>query len=206
MKRRKARELVRKRGTRVPAVRVTIVMEGAVTEPEYLLTFGQHFLNQTVRLNLIGGAGDPRSVVERAIEERRMGRGGNSSARDAVWAMFDRDEHLRFSEAIDLAAANNIEVVISNPCFELWGIYHYRDYNAPIDRHQCQRVLQDLCPEYDRHKNKVFGNLEVIGKFYAVAVGRARASIHNREKEGAPGSNPCTNVHVLTEYVRGLVR
>ena len=40
---------------------------------------------------------------------------------DQVWAVFDRDEHPRFDEAIALCDGHGVLVGRSNPCFELWG-------------------------------------------------------------------------------------
>ena len=139
---RRTRRITRRAATRSPAACIVIVTEGASTEPAYLRTFGRIYGEPSaVRLDIIPAAGDPRAVVERAITELRKLRGNKLASRDTVWAMFDRDEHPRFDEARILARDNGISMAISNPCFELWGIFHYRDYDAPLDQHQCQRQL-----------------------------------------------------------------
>ena len=202
---RRTRSVGRRRPVRRPAVRIVVAMEGYSTEPAYLAAFNRIFGNESVRLELVRGVGDPRAVVERAIEElakSKCDRLGNS---DSAWAMFDRDVHVRFAEARDLARGNGIGLAVSDPCFELWGIFHYRDQDAPLDRHECQRMLEELCPGYERTGRKLFGDRQRIEQHYGDAVRRARQSLKNRSSEGNPGGNPSTTVHCLTEHLRRVV-
>ena len=117
--------------------------------------------------------------------------------------MFDRDDHPRFDEAKNMAHGNGIQLAISNPCFELWGIYHYQERNAPLDRYECQRKLGELCPGYSARtrKGKVFDDPGVIEKYYRDAVERAEDSLARREEEDNPEGNPSTTVHRLTEHI-----
>ena len=115
--------------------------------------------------------------------------------------MFDRDEHPRFDEAKNMAYGNGIRLAISNPCFELWGILHYQEYNAPLDRHECQRKLGELCPYYSNKKKKSFDDTKVIEDNYRNAVRRAENSLARREEEGDPEGNPSTTVYRLTEHI-----
>jgi len=73
-------------------------------------------------------------VVERAIEEQARSKGDSLGNDDSAWAMFDRDVHDRFAEAKNLAHGNGTGLAVSDPCFELTGILHYRDQDAPFDR------------------------------------------------------------------------
>ena len=201
----RARRVARRAGTRTPAARIVVVTEGASTEPTYLRVFGRLHGSQSVRVVPIGGAGDPRRVVERAIEESEKLRGDPLADRDSDWAMFDRDAHARFDEAKDLARGNSIPLAVSNPCFELWAVFHYRDHDAPIDRHACQQMLRELCPGYRRKGGKVFDDLGVIENDYPSAVERAERSLARREAEGAPEGNPSTTAHRLTEHILCVV-
>ncbi len=200
---RRTRRITRRAATRSLAARIVIVTEGGSTEPAYLRTFDRIYGEPSVvRLNIISAAGDPRAVVERAIEELRKLRGDKLASKDTVWAMFDRDEHPRFDEARILARDNGISMAISNPCFELWGIFHYRDYDAPLDRHECQRQLSQLCSTYVTNRGKLFDDLEIIRDQYSNAVQRAETSLVRRREEGTPGGNPSTTIHRLTENIR----
>ena len=196
------RRTSRSRGSRAPAARVVVVTEGELTEPEYLKVLNQVYGSQLLRLVPIGIGGDPRAVVERAIAERNKVRGDPLANSDTFWAMFDRDSHPRFDEAKDLARSNKISLAVSNPCFELWGILHYRDQDAPLDRNDCQRDLEKLCPGYGTGGDKVFDNKRVIEEGYECAVERAKLLHRRREEEGTPGGNPSTSVYRLTEHIR----
>lgn len=199
----RARPITRRASSRAPARRVVVVTEGAVTEPGYLRVFERLYGDRkSVRLKLIGGAGDPRAVVDCAVEESKKSKRDRLGARDSVWAMFERDEHPRFDEAKNKARGNGISLAISNPCFELWGIFHYREYDAPLHRHECQRMLGQLCSAYDRQRNKSFADSNVVKSNYRAAVERARNSLTHREEEGDPEGNPSTAVHELTECLR----
>ena len=200
---RRPRRIARRAATRAPARRVVVVMEGASTEPGYLRAFERLCGDQeSVKLDPISGVGDPQAIVDRAVEELKKSKRDRLAAHDSVWAMFDRDEHLRFDEAKNKARGNGISLAVSNPCFELWAIFHYQECDAPLHRHECQRMLGQLCPTYDRHRSKSFADPRVIASGYRDAVERARNSLKRREEEGAPGGNPSTTVHELTECLR----
>ena len=103
-----------------------------------------------------------------------------------------------------MAHGNGIQLAISNPCFELWGILHYQECDAPLDRHECQRKLGELCSSYSNKKGKIFDDPEVIESKYQDAVGRAENSLTRRREEGNPEGNPSTTVHHLTEHILSL--
>ena len=176
---------------------VIVVTEGEKTEPQYIKEFAR--IHQAPNVRVEGTGVDPQGVVEKAIAlKRSLGRG----ARTHIWAVFDRDEHLRFEEALQLAQRNGICVAVSNPCFELWAVFHYRDHAAPIDRHDCQRLLARLCEGYHAERGKLFNDTEVIRTNHDDAVLRGKRSLHDREEEGDPQGNPSTSMHVLMESIR----
>ena len=63
--------------------------------------------------------------------------------------MFDRDEHPRFRDAVELCKRHGVSVGRSDPCFELWLVLHEQEYDKPNDRHRMQALLRELLPEYD---------------------------------------------------------
>ena len=208
----RTRRVVRRPATRLPAARIVVATEGVLTEPEYLKVFSRIHGDRSVRVVPVGVGGNPRTVVERAIEELEKSQRDRLAGRDSVWAMFDRDSHERFDEARDLARGRGIRLAISNPCFELWGILHYQEQNAPLERRACQRKLGELCPRsrYNagarKGARKIFDNREAIEQRYSAAVARASLSVQRREEEGEPGGNPSTTVHLLTESIRCFER
>ncbi len=199
------RKLNRKPAVRTPAAKVVIVTEGIVTEPQYLRSFNRIHTSNSIRPTIRRIGGDPRTVVDKAVEEKKSLKGDTLAAQDTVWAMFDRDEHPRFAEAVDMARANHIQLATSNPCFEIWGIFHYQDFNAPVHRHDCQQNLASLCPGYGSKSGaKVFDDPAAIENGYEDAVVRAKNSLRRREDEGDSEGNPSTQVHLLTEHILKL--
>ncbi len=174
-----------------------VVTEGEKTEPRYIHEFLRIHRAANVRVEPTGF--EPKAVVERAIKLK-----GAATEDDAasVWAVFDKDEHPRFEQARQLAKQNDIRVAASNPCFELWAVFHYRDYAAPIDRHHCQRLLAQRCSGYRADRGKLFTDTDVIENQYGVAVERAKRALSDRELEGDPQGNPSTSMHLLMESIR----
>ena len=136
-----------------------------------------------------------RNVYRKCFEEDAAEENGN----------FTPVESLHFHIGAG-TRGNGIRLAISNPCFELWGILHYQDQNAPLERQECQRQLGNLCPDYNAGAGKVFDNPEAIGRLYSAAVERAALSVKRRQEEGDPGGNPSTTVHLLTELIRCFKR
>ena len=87
--------LKRRRAYRSPKVRITVICEGKVTEPDYFLSLAQH-CGALIDVQLIveRGAGVPKSIVDKAIALVPRNRARNSfEEKDQIWVVFDRDEH-----------------------------------------------------------------------------------------------------------------
>ena len=120
---------------------------------------------------------------------------------DQVWAVFDRDDHPRFDDAVRLCERNGVGVARSDPCFELWLILHERDYDRACTRRDVQRELASLRPEYDRGGAKT-PNCDELMRHVEEAERRAKAQLQRREREGAPHGNPSTTAGRLTRAIR----
>ena len=192
-----------------PATIIIVVTEGEKTEPQYLEMFKKIHVEPFVKrsvfdLRIVPDVGVPMTVVDRAVQELRAQR-PFSREEDSVWAMFDRDEHPKFEEAKNKARSKGVHLAVSNPCFEIWGIYHYRDWQGPMERHQCQNELEQLCPGYDKKYGKTFIDKDVIKEKCSDAIERAKKSLNSREKEGDPDGNPSTSVYFLIEAILSKV-
>ena len=120
---------------------------------------------------------------------------------DEVWAVFDRDEHPKFDEAVRLCESNGVGVARSNPCFELWLILHERDYSRPDDCHAMQRELEKLRPEYDKRRGKIPDCGDLVTRL-ELAEERGQVLVERRDEEGVPHGNPSTTVGMLTRAIR----
>ena len=117
-------------------------VEGKITEREYF----QCIKSRDVHLSFPRSAGlDPKSLVRNARDDMKKRRRRRSHGDfDELWCVFDVDEHERLAEALTDARTSGLDVVVSNPCFELWLVLHVSDQNAFVSRSQIQRQWERL--------------------------------------------------------------
>jgi hypothetical protein len=147
-------------------------------------------------------AGVPLSVVSKAIDLlSTIKRTTSFSRHDTVWAVFDRDEHPNFEEAINRATQSGVKIAFSNPCFELWLVLHCQDWDRPMDRHSMQRELRRLIPGYDPNGAKRV-EFNLLADNIPAAIDRARTMEQRRIDERMAHGNPVTTVFYLVEHIQ----
>ncbi len=202
----KTPSLARRKAQREPKLKLVVVCEGEKTEPKYLNDFTKDHNNPLLEIKIIPKGGVPVTLVKKAVQfkqelERQARRSKNSfDQRFQVWGLFDVDEHPNLPQAKDTARSNGVKLGISNPCFELWGLLHLRHYDAPIHRHDLQRLLEQLMPGYD-HKLSATFNYELIREYYDIAKKRAQQACQRRKEEDDSGGNPSTEVYMLLDLI-----
>ncbi len=131
-----------------------IVVEGEGTEIEYF----EGLRDQVLRRKIFEievhhpPVTDPVGLVHAAIDSKaarvNASKEGMAVIFDQVWVLVDRErQHCERREQIPrarrLAEANGIFVAVSNPCFELWLMLHYRDRPGPFrDGEHCRKMLK----------------------------------------------------------------
>ena len=193
------------RKSREPKRRFILFCEGENTEPQYFSALKQRHENALIDVEIVRGVGVPMTIAKKAIE---YGKSVNSKQKkdsfeenDQIWAIFDRDEHPKYSDAVSDCEQNGINVGRSNPCFEVWLILHEQEFDAYIDRHQVQKILGELRPEYCKHGAKS-PNCEEMVTRVDVAEKRSKKQLARRKMEGNPYGNPSTTVGLLTREIR----
>ena len=162
-----------------------------------------------IEIKIHPGVGVPYTIAEKAVEHaRELGLDPRSRRKrdsfedhDQVWAVFDRDEHPRFKEAVELCRNKGVGVGRSDPCFELWLILHECDYDRQNNRHEVQAELRRLRPEYEIDGAKTPDCEDLIARVED-AERRAEKQLHRREEEDRPFGNPSTTVGQLTGAIR----
>ena len=193
---------------RAPEPRFILICEGGKTEPHYFDALKAHF-GWRIALIYERGAGDPMMVAEKAVKRAREEglyqksvKGAKVQAKaDQVWAVFDRDTHERFEEAIRRCEEGGARVGRSVPCFELWLLLHLDDFDRQDDHNQVQAQLQKKRPEYDPNRSKTVHSAELVPKVEAAEV-RALRQLANRIATGDPLGRPSTTVGHLTAAMR----
>lgn len=197
-------------GTGKERRKITIFCEGKNTEPTYFKVLRDAYASESLTLEIFGGIGVPFTIASKAVARAKGNRAAFPARRtdvetaksDEVWAVFDRDEHPRYEEALSLCRAHGVHVARSNPCFELWLILHEQDYDRPNSRRGVQSELQRLRPEYRVRKGKTPDCHDLVKRVIA-AEERAQRQLRNRELDGLPFGNPSTTVGLLSRQIRG---
>lgn len=157
-KHRQARRLARKRALRAPYERVLIVCEGD-TECLYFEEIRKKYRLQTANIKVTNSdlGTNPRQVVEFALDLFQK-----SKDYDKIFTVFDRDDHLKYHEALDLVYSRNgklknsektnvpIIPIVSIPCFELWFLLHFEEINQLFHRNDILKRLKKHLPKYNK--------------------------------------------------------
>jgi len=207
---RNARDLRRKAPKRPPYPRVLIVCEGAKTEVNYFEEIRQEARLPTVHLRVIHSplGTEPQQIIQGAEEEFLKSKGF-----EKVYAVFDRDQHRTYANAIAMAEARegklkndekelvSFEAVVSVPCFELWLLLHFLNITAPMHRHVALQQLQQHLAGYQK------GNTGTYAATLAnLATATARATVLKQKFSRLPGTDPYTDVHELVDVLRALTK
>ncbi|MBI4986272.1 MAG: RloB domain-containing protein [Rhodocyclales bacterium] len=199
-KERQKKQLERKLGRRASYDRILIVSEGSKTEPIYFseirAAYRLHTANVEVRPSELGTA--PIQVVQYAkdlFENGDRHKYIQPRAFEQVYAVFDRDDHnsyfnaLRLAESLDRKLKNDakqfirFKAIASVPSFELWLLLHYEDILAPIHRNEVMLRLKRHIPGYEKGAGRAFA---ITREHLNIATERAEALAAKFTADTAP--------------------
>ena len=185
-----------------------VYCEGTATEPAYFRRVRECFENAQVEP--IGVGGVARTVAQQAVDRardlrlqrrRRATRNSSYEESDQIWAVFDQDGHPNIDEVLTMCRDNRVAVARSNPCFELWLILHFEDYDRPATPRDVQTRLHALCPEY-HHEDSPSPSFARLMTELDAAEERAARQLHLRDREQDPEGNPSSTMGSLTQAIR----
>jgi hypothetical protein len=195
------RSLRRKVATRKPRKTFLIFCEGERTEPEYLNALKRQPSMRDVAavdLRVVTGHGGPapRALVTMAVAARSRAIDEDAEI-DEFWCVFDVEwprNHPGLLEAIEEADRNEVRVAVSNPCFELWLILHFRDHSRWLETAEACRLRQRL----DGSADKGLDATKYIPLTADAVRGAARLDErHQRNGTHFPDTNPSSSMHRL---------
>ncbi|MBN1330249.1 MAG: RloB domain-containing protein [Candidatus Heimdallarchaeota archaeon] len=148
----------RKANIRKQIIKILLICEGQKTERIY---FGRYRARNngleilTPKTNVT----DPKNLVKFALSQIKK-YGIDFQYGDQVWCVFDADKNTlqNISDANKLAQKNNINLCLSNPCFELWYLLHYIYYDQKISTVDLLETLTKYILNYTKSKD-YFDNL-----------------------------------------------
>ena len=184
---RQQKQLERKQNRRASYDRILIVSEGSKTEPNYFKEIRNanrlHTANVEVQPSELGTSSIQvvkyaKALFEKGDRHKHI----QPRAFEQVYAVFDRDEHTTYFDALKLAESlngklrndNNQPVIFkpiaSVPSFELWLLLHFEDIQAPLHRDEVMRRLKRHIPGYEKG---LMGTFTSTQQFLDVAMQRA---------------------------------
>lgn len=200
------RSLKRSVATRKPRKTLLVFCEGEKTEPEYLNALKREpdvrdVAAVDLRVETGHGGNVPLTLVSLAVDAR--GRAVDEDGEiDEFWCVFDVEwprNHPRLSEAIERAHNNDIQLAVSNPCFELWLILHFQDQGAWLDNDDARRLRRSLDGSFAKGLD--------TAKYMPPLDGAATraAALEKRHLDNGtlfPHDNPSSGMHRLIGAVR----
>ncbi len=197
--------MMRHRGRRPhpmePKPRLLIVCEGRRTEPNYFEGFRRE--NRNVVISVCESPGKTPMQIVRHAMRKSMELDIGKVAGDSAWCVFDVDEcaDQDLRRAVELAG-DDLELAVSNPCFEVWFLLHYLYAEKRMDT--CRQVIGELrrfIPGYE----KSVQHFERLRPLTPSAVDNAsrleRTRIGVSKDVLMRDANPCTTVHHLVKLI-----
>ena len=167
---------------------------GEETERQYIdfVKKSLHLRSVTVKHRSDGSA--PDRLVEVAARE--------TTEFDQVWIVCDVDNYqAQITKAVAAAKVTGVHLAISNPCFEIWLIWHAESNHGQMTIKQSQQRASNL-QLVDGKKNKDLRPQSLKGKFIDAEqrACSARAE-HARAQRVAPDNIPSSDVDLLIRAV-----
>ncbi|MGV8891716.1 MAG: RloB family protein [Burkholderiaceae bacterium] len=195
-----------------------IYCEGKKTEPNYIDKYLRKYFAGNRRKDLIKveptSKNTPLELVNAAINHKVS---SDCPKNDVFWVVYDRESIAKYPDATHLKAiqkarSKGVNVALSNVCFELWILLHFKDNTASYSNYDDLMATSPLKAEfakigvakYEKGQSAIF-NLIVddIGKARTRAAAMNVATI----KSANPGVvephllNPYTDMHLLLDAI-----
>lgn len=194
----------RVRKIRNPKSKILIAAEGKnKTEKTYFSNFenGKKSYNITYAR---GNNTDPLKLVKMLIKEiNELNLDLNDD--DIAYCIFDTDtdpnKNKIIEEAIQLANKNNIKVITSSPCIELWFLLHYEYTTANMNNEEVIKRLKDYYPKYEKNVNIYSNIIDKIDTAIERSKKLEKYQIENGKRIGTVEANPNSEIYKIVEYL-----
>jgi hypothetical protein len=199
--------------------RILVVSEGAKTEPNYLKDIMKYYRVPSASYCILPSqyGTSPKQVVEFAQDlflngdpRQRI----KKRAFERVYAVFDRDEHGSYHEALKMAErfSNNAPIndhgesilfrsIVSIPNFELWLLLHYKLVHETVSRHDVVSQLKHYIPDYEKGNKGYFQHTR---EHLEVALRHSKKLAESTNPYD--GNMPYTDVGALVEFLIKIKR
>jgi hypothetical protein len=196
----KRKELSRKTSER-EIRRILIVCEGKKTEPNYFKAFPTK-PEVCDQIDVEGRGYNTLSLVQEAIRLKQEALHKHAPYRE-LWCVFDRDSFPldNFTNAIKLAAQNQISCAYSIKAFEIWYLLHFNYIDAALSRSQYEEKLTEfLKQQYLKNSDSMYKSLI---RHQSKALQNAKKLFAKQSILPLSQQNPITTVFQLVERLNG---
>lgn len=186
-----------------------VACEDRVTAPSYfreLKLIVEHFVTVQV-VPPSSGKTSPRAVLasaRRSWEELKRNQQEDEGTRDSVWAVIDMEcDAERRKQAEDAKESGEdtvVNVVLSNPCYEIWTLLHLEDTGEYFNN--CAQILDHIKPLWQKKighsfARKTQADYVKIHKWRRDACERAKKHRENNDQSW-------TEVYKIIEAIESL--
>jgi len=199
--------------------RMHIYCEGEKTEPSYIRKYIRKNFAGDRRRELVivepTKKNTPVQLVEEAIRHQRR---GDCPDGDIFWVVFDRESVAKYDNSLHVKAEkkardNGINIAISNVCFELWLLLHFKDNTAAYTCFDNLMAYSELKAELlklgiKKYEKGALGIFDMLSREMISAARRRATSMNAKTLQTAPPGrtarhelNPYTDVHLLLDAI-----
>ncbi len=186
-----------------------VFCEGSKTEPNYIEHYKDLFCLGKMA-SIVVEKTDKNTPVQLVEEAVRLKNSPLVSRNDVFWVVYDRESPRKYDETLhqearNKAKANDINIALSNVCFEVWLLLHYQSTCAACDT--CDELIgrkdfKKHFPTYEKGAECVF-SVEQIKAARRNAEKLNKRTINAADKDWNVPSrwNPYTDVYKLLDAI-----
>lgn len=188
-----------------------IICNGTKTEVNYFKSLSLSLGKQSKYLVDAKAVNASPSDMIHKVAERKIKLKGFDKELDNIYCVFDVDEFIdnnkeRFVQTIHEAKENNINLIWSNPCFELWILNHFNFSGSEMNAAECTEALKkkyknELSKDYSKTTPNLYNDLQ--SKIQNAVANSSKYQFNQSSLEKI-SINPSTNVHILVNKILEL--
>lgn len=207
----KGRKLERPKPFLTESKSILIVCEDSKASPDYFKRFRKELNLSSISVEICGKecGSAPIDVVTFAKDKKLEIITSPVRVYDKIFCVVDVDDHPSLKDAIQKARDNELELIISNPCFEYWHVLHFEKTSKAYSR---RPVLYSQLKAHLK-ENGFKGDIKSGCEFFEIVYPLRKTAIkhsknilhaHWHDPEDLSQCNPSTDVHRVVECIMDM--
>lgn len=144
---------------------------------------------------------DPLALVKKSIKSFEI-RKNKERFINSKFIIFDKD-NFKCEKAVKLAKDNGFTPIVSNPSFEIWIAYHFKEILQTMNQAQALDLVEKLFKKkYKRDYNKVDSNLyDTLRNQIRDAIKNSKMSCSRVIGQNILDCNPSTEIYKVAKDI-----